>query len=286
MLIGIILILLGVYFIVKMLCPGFDIDINWNIIWPVILMVLGIEGIIRSKKLDLFNAILTLIGVIYLLSGLKIIGNINGRLIFAIILIGAGISFILSSLGKKKVKKISKDKMINYNGIFGGVKEVVNAKDFKGANCYSIFGGFSGLVGVLGSEGFVGSVGLSIKLSFIFIDISFSNFSFSNSVLPSDATIPSIVISVFPMFALSFAFNFILKISLFVLSCLLITLNSLLSLLYFRLSQPSLVSKLLSSISSLFSKRLELLGMHFLFLYLHAKSYTILSVPCARYLPP
>ncbi len=141
MLIGIILILLGVYFIVKMLCPGFDIDISWNVIWPVILMVLGIEGMIRAKKLDLFNTILTLIGVIYLLSGLKIIGNINGKLILAIILIGAGISFILSSLGKKKVKTISKDKMINYNGIFSGVKEVVNSKEFKGANCYSIFGG-------------------------------------------------------------------------------------------------------------------------------------------------
>ena len=144
MLIGIILILLGVYFIVKMLCPGFDIDINWNIIWPVILMVLGIEGIIRSKKLDLFNAILTLIGVIYLLSGLKIIGNINGRLIFAIILIGAGISFILSSLGKKKVKKISKDKMINYNGIFGGVKldlKNTSLKDDTVINCYAVFGG-------------------------------------------------------------------------------------------------------------------------------------------------
>ena len=141
MLVGIILILLGVYFIVKMLCPSFDININWNIIWPIILMVLGIEGIIRTKKLDLFNVILTLIGVIYLLSGLKIIGNINGRFIFAIILIGAGISFILSSLGKKKVKKISKDKMINYNGIFSGVKEVVDSEDFKGANCYSIFGG-------------------------------------------------------------------------------------------------------------------------------------------------
>lgn len=141
MLVGIILILLGVYFIVKMLCPSFDININWNIIWPIILMFLGIEGIIRSKKLDLFNVILTLIGVIYLLSGLKIIESINGRLILAIILIGAGISFILSSLGKKKVKKISKDKMINYNGIFGGVKEVVDSKDFKGANCYSIFGG-------------------------------------------------------------------------------------------------------------------------------------------------
>ena len=141
MLVGIILILLGVYFIVKMLCPSFDININWNIIWPIILMFLGIEDIIRTKKLDLFNVILTLIGVIYLLSGLKIIENINGRLILAIILIGAGISFILSSLGKKKVKKISKDKMINYNGIFGGVKEVVKTKDFKGANCYSIFGG-------------------------------------------------------------------------------------------------------------------------------------------------
>lgn len=144
MLIGIILILLGVYFIVKMLCPGFDIDINWNIIWPVILMVLGIEGIRRTKKLDLFNAILTLIGVIYLLSGLKIIGNINGRFIFAIILIGAGISFILSSLGKKKVKKISKDKMINYNGIFGGIKldlKNTSLKDDTVINCYAVFGG-------------------------------------------------------------------------------------------------------------------------------------------------
>ena len=141
MLVGIILILLGVYFIVKMLCPGFDININWNIIWPIILMFLGIEGIIRTKKLDLFNVILTLIGVIYLLSGLKIIGNINGKFVIAIILIGAGISFILSSLGKKKVKKISKDKMINYNGIFSDVKEVISSKDFKGANCYSIFGG-------------------------------------------------------------------------------------------------------------------------------------------------
>lgn len=140
MLIGIILILLGGYFIVKMLCPGFDININWNIIWPIILMFLGIEGIIRTKKLDLFNVILTLIGVIYLLSGLKIIGNINGKFVIAIILIGAGISFILSSLGKKKVKKISKDKMINYNGIFSDVKEVISSKDFKGANCYSIFG--------------------------------------------------------------------------------------------------------------------------------------------------
>lgn len=140
MLVGIILILIGVYFVVRMLCPGFDIDINWNIIWPIILMILGVEGIIKTKKLDLFNAFLTLIGVIYLLSGLKIIGNINGKLILAIILIVAGISFVLSALGKKKVKTISKDKMINYNGIFSGVEEIINSKDFKGANCYSIFG--------------------------------------------------------------------------------------------------------------------------------------------------
>ena len=55
MLIGIILILLGVYYIVKMLCPGFDIDISWNIIWPIILMVLGVEGIIRAKKLEKYQ---------------------------------------------------------------------------------------------------------------------------------------------------------------------------------------------------------------------------------------
>ena len=48
---------------------------------------------------------------------------------------------------------------------------------------------------------FPGFDGFSIKLSFTFIEISFDNFSFSNSVLLSDAVIPSIVISVFPTLA-------------------------------------------------------------------------------------
>ena len=110
-----------------------------------------------------------------------------------------------------------------------------------------VFSGFDGFSGVIGSSGFVG---LFIKLSFTFIKISFDRFSFLNSVFPSDAVISSIVISVFPTFALVFAFNLISKISWLVVSCLLITLNSLLSLLYFKLSQPSFVSKLFSSISS------------------------------------
>ncbi len=42
----------------------------------------------------------------------------------------------------------------------------------------------------------------------------------------------------------------------------------------------------LSSVLPYFPRDLNFLEMHFLFLYLHAKSYTILSVPCARYLPP
>ena len=42
----------------------------------------------------------------------------------------------------------------------------------------------------------------------------------------------------------------------------------------------------LSPVLPYFSRDLNILVMHFLFLYLHAKSFTILSVPCARYLPP
>lgn len=58
-------------------------------------------------------------------------------------------------------------------------------------------------------------------VEFNFIDIYCVNFSFSNSIFSSDAVISSIVISVFPTFALVFAFNLISKIS-FSVACLLI----------------------------------------------------------------
>ncbi len=147
MLVGLVLVLIGIYFLMKVLVPGFDFDLSWGIIWPIILIVLGVNNLFKFKKLDIFNIVLIIIGVIYLLLGLNVISNVNYKIIVAIIFIGIGISIITASFKNKKIKEISKsinvnkEGIITYNGIFSGIEEKINDEDFKGANCYAIFGG-------------------------------------------------------------------------------------------------------------------------------------------------
>ena len=67
MIIGIVLILLGIYFLLKFLIPGFNINLDWDVIWPIILIALGINSTVKFKKIDIFNIALVIIGILYLL---------------------------------------------------------------------------------------------------------------------------------------------------------------------------------------------------------------------------
>ena len=120
MLLRIILILLGVYFIVKMLCPGFDIDISWNVIWPVILMVLGIEGIIRAKKLDLRDVLLkddAVINCYAIFGGIDLTVPDDANIIIHSSSLFGGVNNKTSNKNSDNKKTI----YINVTAIFGGV---------------------------------------------------------------------------------------------------------------------------------------------------------------------
>lgn len=142
MIIGIVLILLGIYFLLKFLIPGFSINLEWDIIWPIILIALGINSTLKFKKIDIFNIALVIIGILYLLLGLEVIPKIDSKITVAIILIAIGLSFIISSLKNKNDKQKTDFKpLTNYKGIFGSTEEKINDDNFKGTSCYAIFGG-------------------------------------------------------------------------------------------------------------------------------------------------
>ena len=143
MLFGIILIIIGLYVLLKFIFPGFAIDLNWSLIWPIILIVIGINSSIKFKKIDVFNIVIVIIGTICLLCNLNVIPKVNFKISLSIILFGLGISNITSSLKMKSnnVKLKNNTDLINFKGIFGGAEEKINDDKFKGANCYAIFGG-------------------------------------------------------------------------------------------------------------------------------------------------
>lgn len=139
---GIIIIFLGVLFLLDSIIPTFEIQ--FDIIWPIILIFISVARVIKYKKLDIATSIILLIGIWYLLYNLAFIPTPFTEVFWPIILIVFGISVVWNnSKFQKSVKKIKKNntKLISYYGIFSGVEERIKGEDFEGANLYSIFGG-------------------------------------------------------------------------------------------------------------------------------------------------
>lgn len=147
MIVGLLFVLLGIYLLLKIFVPGFDFDLTWDIFLPAVFIAIGSNNLIKLKKFDLFNIVMVLLGLLYLLVGLNLIPSIDYKIIGPILLITLGIVIISGAFRTKKVKKIrvanktKTDDIVTYNGIFSGIEEKIVEDDFKGTNAYAIFGG-------------------------------------------------------------------------------------------------------------------------------------------------
>lgn len=142
MIVGVIIIFLGILFLLENIIPTFEID--FALVWPVILIIIAIGKMIKERKLDIFTSMILLIGIWYLLYNMMIIKAPFTDVFWPVMLIVLGISIVWNnSKFKKGIKKISKNNasLVSYYGIFSGVEERIKTEDFKGANLYSIFGG-------------------------------------------------------------------------------------------------------------------------------------------------
>lgn len=143
MLFGFIIVVIGILYLTETLVPGFHVD--FDIIWPIVIMAFGLNTILKRKKLDMFSTVLLFVGTWYLLLNVNFIPEECEGIFWPIIVIIMGLSIMLSSVNfhnkVKKLGKVSREGMTSYSGIFSGVEEKVKTKDFKGTTIYAVFGG-------------------------------------------------------------------------------------------------------------------------------------------------
>jgi predicted membrane protein len=145
---GVILLLLGVFILAKMFVfPA----ICWESIWPFLLIAIGFFIGIKSRFCNVAWWILIFIGVVNLIPAFMLWGHSSEELVAPAVIILAGLFFILRpkknwcpprySKYRRYDPVISVGSTVDIKVAFGGKKEVVTAKDFKGGRVEVAFGG-------------------------------------------------------------------------------------------------------------------------------------------------
>ena len=137
--VALFVIALGVLFLLKNL--GVPIGFNLWELWPVVLILVGLSHISRTRELgqSLGGWILIIIGVLFLLSNLDIIpyGFFD---FWPVVLILVGILILKNAFWGFSKAPSSKD-FISLSFILGGGDHKFNTKDLKGGKITAIMGG-------------------------------------------------------------------------------------------------------------------------------------------------
>ncbi len=115
--------------------------IRWYLFtWETLFILIGTALLITGKRAGI---VFILIGAVFLLPDLLDIPRWYPRDIWPIALVGLGLYFILrGKVEKKDEPRIGPDDdYIDELSVFGGIKRVVTAKNFRGGKSTAIFGG-------------------------------------------------------------------------------------------------------------------------------------------------
>ena len=96
MFVGIIIVIIGVLFLVQALNPNFQID--FGIVWPVLVIVLAIYWMIKEKKISFGNILILFLGIWFLGMNIGWIADEYTKVFWPTILILFGISLIVEAL--------------------------------------------------------------------------------------------------------------------------------------------------------------------------------------------
>lgn len=143
---GIMIALIGIVLLLKTmdLLSYFDLELSW----PVILIVIGVLMGIKSRGQNNAWWILIVIGAANMIPQFTIMGKPSRHFVWPAVMILGGIMIALRPK-KRRVECYPgmANSVINNNGdlnidvTFGGRKEVVTSKDFKGGTVSVTFGG-------------------------------------------------------------------------------------------------------------------------------------------------
>ncbi len=141
---GLLIVLIGVVLLVREIVMP---HINLEDMWPVILIAIGL--FIGVKKNFRNNAwwILIFIGTVNLIPAQRIFGVDSSKLVWPAALIIGGLMIVFRSNKRHHNWKdhmqvvTSSDSTLNIDVTFGGRKEIVTSKEFRGGNISTSFGG-------------------------------------------------------------------------------------------------------------------------------------------------
>ncbi len=143
--VGSILILIGVLFFLKTLGIVFFNVFNIVFSFPFIVFAIGLVILVNSRR-KLFGIFLTGAGILMLLPRIVPSVIIDSNVVFAVLIIGLGLSIILKKRESQFVHGHFKNEQINTDfiddvSIFSGGHKTIITDNFRGGNITAIFGG-------------------------------------------------------------------------------------------------------------------------------------------------
>lgn len=145
---GVLVVLLGIGLLVKQL--GIIPELDFHVTWPVILIAIGLFVGVKNRFATPAPFVLMAIGIFNLIPGFTFTlagKEIDSEDVAIPLLIILGGLVIMLKPGKKKRwhemnhAEIVHDKSVEADVVFGGRKEIVTSKDFKGGRVTATFGG-------------------------------------------------------------------------------------------------------------------------------------------------
>jgi predicted membrane protein len=115
-----------------------DFHIAMKYLWPSLIILIGMVGMIEKKKFDITFSIILILGINFLLNNLKIVNDNLITIIFwplILVLFGSSLLFRKDS----SLKKPNNQKY--YTAVFGEISERNNDDNFIQSDITTIFGG-------------------------------------------------------------------------------------------------------------------------------------------------
>lgn len=169
---GLVLLIIGSVIMLRKLDLFY---FNFHSMWPWILITIGVLLGIKHKFRNSAPFILITIGVVHLIPVFEIFGTSSKELVIPAIIIGVGLIFLLKPHRKKKRWQSSKcednikvvtsdDNLLNIDVSFGGHKEIVTSKNFKGGRVSTTFGGTE--INMINADSVDKSITIDVRVSF------------------------------------------------------------------------------------------------------------------------
>ena len=184
---GLAIILIGVFLLLKKLhvLPYFD----WHTFWPFILIFIGLFIGIQKRFHNHAWWILILIGVAHLVPEFMIMDTRSSSLMLPAALIIGGLVVVFRSRKKNDCMRdmevvTNTESYLNMDVTFGGRKEIVTSKDFRGGNISTTFGGAE--VNMIQADTTVPQMVMNLSVSFSGVELIVpSHWELQNEIEPT-----------------------------------------------------------------------------------------------------